>query len=110
MGSVDKRLRREFDAHVDSIMDRSSKQLAYERDPDWKVNAYHEWLRSREGTFETPEPEPRISDADKVEMFDWLCLNGELGWDLAYERVQIQVPFAGDFLDLPDLIQQAMAE
>ena len=70
MGSVDRRLRREFDAHVDSIMDYSSKQMAYAADPEWKRKAFSDWLFEREQRFAaedpTPEPEP-LSGQDLID-------------------------------------------
>jgi len=70
MGSRDRRLRREFDAHVDSIMDHSAKQLAYQYDQDWKVKAYHRWLGERADQFPEPahEPEPLSGFALECEM------------------------------------------
>ena len=69
MGSVYRRLRRAFDSHVDTLMDRSSKAAAYAADPQWKVRAYHRWLGERDDVFAEPEPEPVLSGFElEVEM------------------------------------------
>lgn len=60
MGSVDRRLSREFDTYVDSIMDRSSKEMAYAADPDWKRAAYAKWRFEREAEC-PPEPSPALT-------------------------------------------------
>ena len=68
MGSRDRRLLREFDTHVDSIMDYSSKRAAYAADPDWKVKAYHRWLAERPCHDLDPTPEPLSGFALECEM------------------------------------------
>ncbi|MBT2325523.1 hypothetical protein J7E62_24625 [Variovorax paradoxus] len=71
MGSEDRRLRREFDVHVDTIMDYSSKKAAFAADPDWKSKAYGRWRAEREERFaaaEPPAPEPISGFALECEM------------------------------------------
>ena len=76
MGSVDRRLRREFDAHVNSMMTPGAKQMAFAADPQWKQKAFADWRFNREMEHchhvEDPTPPHLSQEALLFEMRDIL--------------------------------------